>query len=141
MKYFILLAMTIASCGEEPIEECPCYADLQYPIYKGCEEGTVYDLNNGCSVEAIYKQIYKAIKYPPEAREDSIQGTVAVTFDIYEDGSLGNYAAPYDTLGYGLAEAAINAVKTLNERGYCPARENCAPVIFNYTLPIKFVLQ
>ncbi len=139
LKYLVIIFL--ASCCQEQINECPCFAEQQNPIYKGCEHEAVYDLNSGCGVSGMYNQLYSVINYPQEAREDSIQGTVIIEFDVFEDGSIGNYAAINDTLGYGLADAALEAVMTLSNRGFCPARENCTAVIFKYTLPIKFVLQ
>ena len=136
--FFFLLVCT---CCKDLVEECPCYADHQEPIYKACGPGTVYDLDSDCgSVSGMIEQVYTVIKYPEEARADSIQGLVRITFDIYADGTIGNFAAVDDTLGYGLADAAITALMTLNSKGFCPARENCSPVVFEYTFPIKFVL-
>lgn len=142
IKYLhILLFASIAACCNDHFEECPCYADHQNPIYKGCAPGTVYDLDNNCSVSSLFMQLYTSIKYPHEAIEDSIQGTVTIAFDVFEDGSIGNYTVFKDTLGHGLANAAIDAIKTLDNKGFCPARENCEPVIFNFKLPVKFVLH
>ncbi len=141
IKYLsiLLLLLFITSC-KDSIEECPCYTEHQSPHYKGCEPGTVYDENTKCDVMGLYTQIYKAIKYPQEAILDSVQGRVTIAFDVYEDGSIGNYTAVNDTLGHGLANAAIEAIKTLNDKGFCPARENCEPVLYNYKLPIIFKL-
>lgn len=138
--YLFLLILLIACCEEASVE-CPCFSESQNPIYKGCEPGTIYDLEADCAVMGMYAQLYNVIKYPPEAREDSIQGIVTIIFDVLEDGSMGNIEAVNDTLGYGLADAALEAVMTLTDRGFCPARENCTAVAFHYTLPIKFVLQ
>ena len=137
----LFLVLLLGSCCEEHIEECPCFTEHQNPIYKGCESGIVYDSSNNCSVQGLISQIYSVLKYPQEAIMDSIQGTVAISFDIFEDGSIGNYAVVSDTLGHGLESAALAAITTLNNKGFCPARENCEPVLFNYTLPIKFILH
>lgn len=137
----LFLLILLSSCCKEEIEDCPCYkADQQGPVYKGCETGVIYDENNNCALNGMYSQLYSELVYPPKAREDSIQGTIAIAFDVYTDGSIGNYSVAFDTLGYGLADAAIEAIKTLNGKGFCPARENCIPVIFRFTLPILFTL-
>ena len=138
---FILIIICLCSCCEDHLEECPCYADYQTPKYKGCGPGTVYDLDNNCSTSELFDQIYRVIKYPQKAIIDSIEGRVVIAFDVYVDGSIGNYSVVQDTLGYGLADAAIEAIMTLNDKGFCPARENCEPVLYNFTLPVKFVLQ
>lgn len=137
----VLLLIVFTSCCEDQVDECPCYTEHQHPAYKGCEPGTVYEMNNDCSVSGLYQQIYSVLKYPQEAIDDSVEGRVAVAFDIYEDGSIGNYTVAEDTLGHGLANATIEAIKTLNNKGFCPARENCGPVVYNYTLPVTFKLH
>lgn len=142
LRYFhILIFLFLAACCEEKGEECPCYTEHQFPRYKGCAPGTIYDESSGCSTMGLYDQLYSVLKYPQEARDDSVEGRVTIAFDIYEDGSIGNYTVFKDTLGYGLADAAIEAIKTFNERGFCPAREQCDPVVYNFKLPVLFVLQ
>jgi len=137
----ISLFLLVCACCKDQVEECPCYADQQDPIYKACGPGTVYDLDSDCeSVKGMIDQVYTVMKYPAEARADSIQGLVRITFDIYADGTIGNFAAVNDTLGYGLADAAIEALMTLSSKGFCPARDSCSPVVFHYTFPIKFLL-
>jgi len=120
-----LILLFIASCCEEKTEECPCIEENQGPMYKG---------------ENLYDQIYAHIKYPEQAREDSIQGRVTISFDIYEDGTIGNFAIVQDTIGYGLSEAAILAAKSLSELGFCPALQNCNPIIYTFILPVLFIL-
>lgn len=138
----ILLLALLSACCEETLEDCPCFTQNQFPIYKGCGQGYIYDsANNQCSTSGIYAQLYDAMIYPPAAREDSIEGRVTIAFDIFENGAIGNYTVVKDTLGYGLADAAIAAIKTLNDRGFCPARNNCEPYVYHYTLPVLFVLQ
>ena len=137
---YILLLVLFVSCCEDQFEECPCYSEHQSPIYKGCEPGTVYGQGNDCAVSGMISQLYQAIKYPQEARIDSVEGRVTISFDVYIDGSIGNFVVVQDTLGHGLANAAIEAIKTLNNKGFCPARENCEPVLYNYILPVLFVL-
>lgn len=136
----ILLIILFSSC-EDHIEECPCFSEQQNPIYKGCDPGEIYEMNNDCAVMGLYKQIYDELKYPQEAIMDSVEGRVTIAFDVYVDGSIGNYTVVQDTLGHGLASAAIEAIKTLNNKGFCPARENCEPVLYNFILPVLFVLQ
>ena len=98
-------------------------------------------MDNGCAVSGLIAQIYEALKYPQEAREDSVEGRVTISFDVYVNGTIGNYEVVKDILGYGLADAALEAIKTLNNKGFCPARENCEPILYNYSLPVLFVLQ
>ena len=138
----VLLSLLLApSCSEDPLCNCPCFTDPQHPIYKACGEDVEYNSIDACaSVQALYKLIYENIKYPAEAREDSVDGTVLVEFDIEKDGRMTNITVVNDTLGHGLPEESIKAVATLNEKGWCPARVNCEPIVYHYKLPVKFVL-
>jgi TonB family protein len=139
----IAIAFSMLSCcdDEVPLQNCPCFNDPQYPIYKACEESVVYTSADACeSVEGLYKDLSAVIRYPEEARENGIAGTVVVAFDIQTDGHMTNIIAVNDTLGYGLAEAAVKAVNTFNKKGWCPARRDCEPVVYHYHFPVKFVL-
>lgn len=140
---FVLLSLfLLQSCSDDPLCNCPCFKDPQYPIYKGCGDDVEYNSVDACaSVQALYKLIYDNIKYPAEAREDSVQGTVKVEFDIQKDGHMTNITVVNDTLGYGLAEEAIRVVHLMNDKGWCPARVDCEPIVFHFTFPIKYVLQ
>jgi len=107
----LFLVLFLGSCCKEHLEECPCFTEHQNPIYKGCEPGIVYDGSSNCSSQGLIAQIYSVLKYPQEAIMDSIQGTVVISFDIYQDGSIGNYAVVSDALGHGLENAALTAIR------------------------------
>ncbi len=85
--------------------------------------------------------VYKTIRYPAEARENNIQGSIVVEFDVDILGTLDNFRVRSDTLGYGIPEAAIEGAMLLNILGFYPALEECMPVEYTFALPIKFKLE
>lgn len=73
-------------------------------------------------------------KYPAEARAANIGGMVVLETRINEDGSLGEIRV-LRPLGYGLDEAAIEAVKQWK---FQPAREGGRPLSVVYTVTLNF---
>jgi len=143
-RYFafatMLLFLTSCCKDEETVTECPCLADDQGALYKTCLPIVDYNQAKDCNLQEIPAQVYANVKYPAKAREDSIQGGVVIGFDIFEDGSMGNYTVVFDTVGYGLPEAAIAGARSLEAVGFCPAMENCNPVTYHFELPVSFKL-
>jgi TonB family protein len=79
------------------------------------------------------------IRYPKEAREAGIQGTVVVQFVIEADGMISN-----PTIVKSVDESCDNeALRVVNEmEGWSPGRlEDNTAVAVKYTLPIKFRLE
>ncbi|MEM7104903.1 MAG: energy transducer TonB [Bacteroidota bacterium] len=80
----------------------------------------------------------KTIKYPPEAREKGIQGTVIISFIIDENGKVTS-VRPFRGIGAGCEEAAIKATKAMPK--WTPGKYNGKPVKTALTLPIRFFIS
>jgi len=90
--------------------------------------------------EALLRDVNNNIKYPPQAKENNIQGRVFVNFVVEKDGSVSNITVTRGKeLGGGLAEAAIAAVRKLKR--FKPGRQNGNSVRMYYNLPVTFQLQ
>lgn len=87
---------------------------------------------------AILTDISRNFSYPAIARENGIEGTVYVKFVVEKNGSISGVRATRK-LGYGLDEAAVNAVKQLKR--FTPAKQNGQPVRSYFSVPIRCVLQ
>lgn len=139
----VVFLIGILSCqDEEEFGTCPCVGDTdRVPWYKGC--GYINDCEEAysCAQNSMLNQVYKTIKYPAEARENSVQGTIVVEFVVDIFGSMDNVDVQSDTLGFGIPEAAIEGVMSLSEVGFYPALEDCESVEYTYILPIKFKLE
>lgn len=82
--------------------------------------------------------LQKAIKYPEDAIESGIQGTVKLNFTIEKDGSLSNIKTD-QKLGFGIDEEAIRVLK-LTKKWY-PAMQNGKAVKVAYSIPIRFTFE
>lgn len=87
---------------------------------------------------ALSKWLAKEIKYPRDAIEFGIQGTVYVKFVVSKKGTIENVSVlkGVDPI---LDEEAIRVVKAI--KGFSPGKQSGQPVSVWFTLPIKFKLN
>ena len=91
-------------------------------------------------IEAFYKWLGKAINYPPNSRENNIQGRVTVNFVVEKDGSLTDIKVLRGVPGGAdLDKEAIRVLKT--SKKWNPGIQNGRPVRVSYSVPIMFQLQ
>ncbi len=86
----------------------------------------------------FYKFISQNIKYPDQAKKDSIQGNVFISFVIEKNGSLTNIKVDRK-LGYGTDEEAIRVLKL--SPNWEPGTQDGKPVRVKYNIPIRFNLD
>jgi protein TonB len=89
-------------------------------------------------MEAFYKYLGKAIKYPSVARENGTQGRVIVSFVCERDGSLTDVKVARG-IGDGCDEEAIRVIKASPH--WKPGIQNGRPVRVAYSVPIMFTLS
>lgn len=78
------------------------------------------------------------IKYPAEAKDKGIQGTVYVAFVVAADGNVTDIKIEKG-VGYGCDEEALRVVKQMPK--WKPGVQKGQPVAVSFVLPIKFALQ
>ena len=78
------------------------------------------------------------IKYPSEAEDSSLQGTVVCQFIVEKDGSISNVnvVRSVDPL---LDKEAVRVIESMPK--WAPGKKDGQPVRVKYTIPIKFQLQ
>jgi protein TonB len=86
----------------------------------------------------LLKYLAENIKYPPLARENNIQGTVALTFVIGKNGQVTDVAILKD-IGGGCGKEAVRVVNTMPK--WIPGEANGNPVKVRFTLPVRFRLE
>ncbi len=86
----------------------------------------------------LLKYLAENIKYPPLARENNIQGVVALTFVIAKDGSVRDVNIVKD-IGGGCGKEAVRVVQTMPK--WLPGEANGNPVKVRFTLPVRFKLE
>jgi protein TonB len=88
-------------------------------------------------MSALQAMVNDSLKYPAEARERKIEGTVYVTFTIDATGEVSRPQVS-DGVHYLLDEEALRFVSSLPT--WTPAAKNGMPVDSNYIMPITFDL-
>ena len=89
-------------------------------------------------VEELLKYMSTTIKYPAQAREDSIQGRVLVTFVINKDGNIVEPEV-VKSVHPLLDEEALRMVEKMP--AWKPGEQNGKPVRVKYTIPVNFRLN
>ncbi|PRY05738.1 TonB family protein [Pontibacter ummariensis] len=89
--------------------------------------------------QEMLKFLAKNIRYPKEAQEAGLEGLVVVSFDVDDDGSLGNIQI-IKSLGMGTDEEAMHVVEQMNGN-WEPGTQGGRPVPVRYTLPIRFAIK
>ena len=88
--------------------------------------------------DALYQYLGQNAHYPPQAKEQGLQGTVYLTFIIERDGSISNIRvlhSPSDLL----SEEAVRLVKAMPK--WKPGKQRGKNVRVQYNLPINFQLD
>jgi TonB family protein len=89
-------------------------------------------------MEALYNFIQRNTRYPQEAQEKEIEGTVVVTFVVEKDGSLSDFKVI--TSAHPILDAeAIRVVKTMPH--WIPGQHLGKNVRVQYNLPVTFSLK
>jgi len=88
--------------------------------------------------EAMHRFLQENIRFPAEAREQRIQGTVFVTFVVERDGRISNVRT-LRGIGGGADEEAIRVVSMMPN--WTPGKhEDGRPVRVQFNMPIRFTL-
>ena len=86
----------------------------------------------------LHKYFLTRIRYPREARESNIEGTVYLSFIIESNGTVSNIKV-LRGIGGGCEEEAIRVASTMPD--WTPGKQNGNPVRVKLTLPVKFTLN
>ena len=89
-------------------------------------------------MDKFYAYLNKAIRYPPMAQENNIQGKVFLSFVVEKDGRLTDIKVERK-LGGGTDEEAVRVLK--GSPKWTPGIQNGKPVRVKYNIPISFTLS
>lgn len=116
----------------------PIYKEVdEMPRFPGCEDKTG-DIRKECSQKELLMFIYKNIKYPKEARDKDIEGTVVSRFVIGKEGKVRD-AKIVRSIGGGCDEAVLEIVAQMP--GWIPGVKDGEKVAVEFNLPVKFKLE
>lgn len=85
--------------------------------------------------EALMNWIEENITYPVLAEVTGIEGKVVVTFDVNDDGTIGNVQVK-NSVNSLLDNEVVSKLESMPK--WIPAIQNGRPVKMKYTLPINF---
>lgn len=89
--------------------------------------------------DSLMSYLSRNIKYPKNAKENNIQGTIVVKFIVNKDGSISDVATTGEKKGGGLEQEAIRVVKSMPK--WIPGEQDGKKVRVEYSLPIRFTLD
>ncbi len=114
----------------------------QMPRFPGCEHLDSNPEKARCAEMKFLKYIYKNLKYPKEARENGLEGTVVLQFVVADDGFIEDVNISRD-IGMGCGEAAIEVIESMNEMEdfWTPGRQRGKTIYCYYTIPIRFKID
>lgn len=84
----------------------------------------------------MWKDITNELRYPIEAVESGVSGTIKVKITIDETGAISNMETVGKKRGGGLEEEAMRVVKSLKR--WNPAMKDGKPVKDEKIIPVKF---
>ena len=113
----------------------PADAKKSNVIYEVCEKQPQFP---GGTV-ALMKHLRENIKYPDEARKDTIQGRAYVQFVVNTDGSICDVKVAKSAGNESLDKEAMRAVTSMPK--WEPGTQGGEKVRVRFTLPITFRLQ
>ncbi|MBK8555235.1 MAG: energy transducer TonB [Lewinellaceae bacterium] len=109
----------------------------QMPLMAGCEKLREQE-RDACSSEKLMQFLASSLKYPAAAREKKLEGIVAVSFVIDQNGKV---VTPkiLKSLGEGCDEEVLRVIRAMPS--WIPGKKDDKTVSVAYTLPVKFKLS
>lgn len=86
---------------------------------------------------AMMKFINRNLRYPPEARENGIEGKVVVQFVVSDKGRISDVQVLHD-IGGGCGQEVVHVIRSMPL--WKPGTQNNVPVNVYYKLPVSFLL-
>jgi hypothetical protein len=146
----LFLALGAHFLGAQALADTTIYniADaMPYPILRSCDPaqhpGWNTDSIRRCAEAQFYRILAANIRYPADAHDQNLQGTVVVSCIIEpQTGKMSGITLLKD-IGGGCGEEAVRVLKALEEAGlrWQPGMLGDKPVRVRHALPIRFKLE
>ena len=122
----------------EPVVEPDVYRVVDVmPIFDGCQGKSDAAAKN-CTYEAITSYFKENLKYPAEAKDAGIEGTVNTSFVVDRSGAVTNVQL-IDTLGHGCDEEAVRLITEMPT--WVAGVQDGKYVNVELSLPVRFVIK
>ncbi len=120
---------------------------LPYPLFKTCfpdkHPGWTADSMRRCGEMNLLGILSANMRYPVEAQENGLQGTVVLSFVVEpSNGRISNVGLLKD-IGGGCGQEAIRVLKALDEVGmrWVPGMQGGTPIRVKHSVPLRFKLK
>ncbi len=140
--FLVSLFGTVNAFGQE--QDTMIYLTVQEAArFPGCEQlDTTKAFIEQCANANLLNFVYSNIRYPQEAINNNVEGTVVVRFVVEPDSTISSPEVMRD-IGDGCGPEVIRVVNLINEVGakWKPGINEGKAVRSYFTLPIKFKLE
>jgi TonB family protein len=119
---------------------------LPIPMLAACQPaqhpGWTEDSIRRCAETQLLSILSRNMRYPEEARQKNIEGTVVASFIVEPTGRMSNISILKD-IGSGCGDEALRVLHALDTAGlrWLPAMHQGKPVRMKQALPLRFKLQ
>ncbi|MBX2928410.1 MAG: TonB family protein [Saprospiraceae bacterium] len=112
----------------------------EMPRFPGCEDAEDLSLEakKNCADKKMLEFVYNNIRYPAQARESAIEGTVVVSFIVETDGTITEPKVARD-IGGGCGEEVLRVVRLMP--GWVPGKQRGRLVRTQFNLPVRYKLD
>lgn len=142
LSLFFCLAITISFAQTEDTIVYKIADEM--PRFPGCEQlDTTLAFKKKCAQQSLLAFIYSNVRYPMEAQQEGIEGTVVLNFIVEKDGTISNPNIVRD-IGGGCGEEALRVVSGMNGAGavWTPGlNKDGNPIRVSFNLPVKFKIE
>jgi len=89
--------------------------------------------------EGYNKFLSEHIKFPAQAIDAGVQGTVYISLTVGKDGQVTDVKVKKDPVGYGCGDEAVRVISSMPP--WKPGRMNHQAVSVRFVIPVKFVVH
>lgn len=115
----------------------------EMPRFPGCEMlDTTAVVKQQCASQALLSFMYNNIRYPQQAQQEGIEGTVVLSFVVEPDSTISNLSVRKD-IGGGCGVEAMRVASQMNNIGvrWSPGKKGGKLVRTQFNLPIRFKIE
>lgn len=127
----------------EPIVEEIFRVSEEMPLFPGCHSQGNDKQKQLCSNQKLMAFIYNHLKWPHNARNSTINGTIVIQFVVEKDGTITNIKIIRD-IGFGFGQEAKRVIKLMAKQyggKWIPGKQRGRPVSVQMNIPIRFNIK
>jgi TonB family protein len=143
MIHTILALGLLVSVQAQTADTTIYVAVEEVPRFPGCEMlDTTAVVKQQCASQALLSFMYSNIRYPQQAQQEGIEGTVVLSFVVEPDSTISNLNIRKD-IGGGCGVEAMRVASQMNNIGvrWSPGKKGGKAVRTQFNLPIRFKIE